>query len=185
MAEFARFVAQHREGQFDDQDYVALHDWSVNNLEDFWAELWAYFEVVTHRPYSRVKPSASADDIKWGRGWFEGATLNYAENALRHGDDGAVAVIAEAEDGSRAELTWAELRERVGSVAEWLRAVGCRLPRERPARGHRIPGQCGGRRGVVLLRARLRGAGGVEPIRPARTSRPLRYRRLSLERVDL
>ena len=36
-------------------DYHALHRWSVDDLEGFWASLWDFFEVRADAPYERVR----------------------------------------------------------------------------------------------------------------------------------
>ena len=55
--------------------------------------------------------------------WFVGATLNFAENLLRQGDE-HIALIFRGEDGSRRELTYGELRSQVGAVSGGLRDAG-------------------------------------------------------------
>ena len=43
VTDFARFVEARTGRQFD--DYAALWRWSVEDLEDFWAALWDYFDL--------------------------------------------------------------------------------------------------------------------------------------------
>ena len=71
-----------------------------------------------------------------GADWFPGATLNYAEHALRPGgtaatstlvgdDSGeAIAVIEVTEDGTEQLLTLPQLRARVGAAEAGLRRLG-------------------------------------------------------------
>ena len=35
--------------------YSELHDWSINNLEDFWAAMWDFGEVIASKPYDAIK----------------------------------------------------------------------------------------------------------------------------------
>ncbi|MDA8136242.1 MAG: acetoacetate--CoA ligase, partial [Desulfobacteraceae bacterium] len=35
-------------------DYPALWDWSVNNLEDFWALTWDFIRIKASKKYDRV-----------------------------------------------------------------------------------------------------------------------------------
>ena len=58
-----------------------------------------------------------------GAHWFPGATLNYAERALRRQDDHP-ALIAGSESGAASSVSYSELRERVGAVAAGLRRLG-------------------------------------------------------------
>ena len=64
-------------------DYAALHSWSVSpTCRDFWGAAAEFLGVRFHdRPRAVL---GRRDDA--GRAWFPGATLNYAEHALRAGD---------------------------------------------------------------------------------------------------
>lgn len=63
-----------------------------------------------------------------GAQWFPGATLNYAEHALRaaatRADEPALLHVDETHEPR--PVTWAELRRQVGSLAAELRALGVR-----------------------------------------------------------
>ena len=99
--------------------YDDLWKWSVTEVGPFWKSLWAYFDVLGHAPYSE----ALGDRKMPGTRWFDGATLNYAEHALRRRDD-ATAVLYRCEDATEATLSRADLATRVGSAAEGLRRLG-------------------------------------------------------------
>ena len=64
--------------------YDALYQWSIENISDFWATIWDFVEVKASKKYNRV-----IDDVTRmpGAKWFEGASLNFAENLLRFRDD--------------------------------------------------------------------------------------------------
>ncbi len=47
LARYQRWLAQHRGVTLG--DYRALHAWSVEHLEDFWASLWDFFGVRASR----------------------------------------------------------------------------------------------------------------------------------------
>ncbi|ATE52000.1 acetoacetate--CoA ligase [Actinosynnema pretiosum] len=98
-------------------DYPSLWEWSTSDLEGFWGALAEFTSTRFHSPPERVL----AVDAMPGAVWFPGATLNYAEHALRHE---GVAVVLRREDGHRAELTYAELRARVAAARAALRALG-------------------------------------------------------------
>ena len=105
----------------DEQGYAALHRWSVEHLEDFWALVWDHFDVQSSAPYERVLTSRSMP----GARWFSGARLNLAEHVLR--TRGAhTAVVAVDEQGPPVELSWDELRAQVGAVQSALRELGVR-----------------------------------------------------------
>jgi acetoacetyl-CoA synthetase len=101
-------------------DYEALWQWSVDELEEFWRSIWDFFDIVSHSEPTAVLGSAAMP----GAQWFPGATLNYAEHALRHGDDDDVAVVAHSQTRGPVRLTRGELRDEVARVSEGLRRLG-------------------------------------------------------------
>ena len=106
-------------------DYAALWTWSTNEPGAFWSSIADFFKVRFHQPATRALSSTEMP----GAQWFCGATLNYAEHALRSGEgDGDLAIIfeAEAEGGqTRAEnISRSWLRNQVSLVAFNLRAMG-------------------------------------------------------------
>ncbi|MEU5191479.1 acetoacetate--CoA ligase [Streptomyces klenkii] len=106
--------------------YAALHRWSVDELETFWQAFTAWSGVRFSHPYERVL----ADPAMPGARWFPGATLNYAEHALRAAEDparaGEPALLAVDETHDPRPVGWAELRRQVGSLAAELRRLGVR-----------------------------------------------------------
>jgi acetoacetyl-CoA synthetase len=106
--------------------YAALHRWSVDELATFWQAVTEWFDVRFATPYETVL----ADPAMPGARWFPGATLNYAEHALRAGEDparaGTPALLHVDETHEPAPVTWAELRRQVGSLAAELRRLGVR-----------------------------------------------------------
>ncbi|MFJ2213593.1 acetoacetate--CoA ligase [Streptomyces sp. NPDC101062] len=102
--------------------YRDLHHWSVTDLEGFWSSIWDHFDVRTHTPYDRV---LGRRDMP-GAEWFPGATLNYAEHALRAAgaapDD--VAVLARSQTRGPMELTWRQLADQVARARAGLRRLG-------------------------------------------------------------
>ncbi len=67
-------------------EYEQLRQWSVTELERFWAGIWEYFGVLHSRPYEQVLTDRGSEgspiDTMPGARWFGGAELNYAENML-------------------------------------------------------------------------------------------------------
>ncbi len=123
MTRFMRWVGEREGREF--EDYEQLRQWSVQELERFWAAVWEFCGVRSSRPYERVLPSREMPDARW----FEGAELNYAENMLRRDREGGrdpdqVAVLHASELRPLAELTWGELSAQVAAVASGLRALG-------------------------------------------------------------
>ena len=112
--------------QADFENYTALHRWSVEQLPAFWAAVAEWFDVRFATPCTEVL----ADDSMPGAVWFPGATLNYAEHALRTAEDpdraDEPALLHVDESHEPRPVTWRELRRQVGSLAAELRRLGVR-----------------------------------------------------------
>jgi acetoacetyl-CoA synthetase len=102
------------------EDYGALWQWSIDDLEGFWAAIWDWCGVKASQPYERVLGSREMP----GAEWFPGARLNYAEHALLRARGDAPAIVYGAEDGEPAEVSWDELRDQVARCAAGLRRLG-------------------------------------------------------------
>ncbi len=102
-------------------DYEELWQWSVDELEDFWADIWEFCGVRASKPYERVLGARTMP----GAEWFLGAELNYAENMLAvDRDPAAVAVLHSSELRPLREISWDELSVCVAEAAGGLRALG-------------------------------------------------------------
>ncbi len=99
--------------------YLEAHAWSVRDLDTFWSEVAAWFDVRFATPPT----TALGDDRMPGAVWFPGARLNYAELALRRRDD-AVALRGHSQTRDEVTLTWAQLADQVGRAAAGLRRLG-------------------------------------------------------------
>jgi acetoacetyl-CoA synthetase len=101
-------------------DYHELWQWSVDELEEFWASIWEFFEIDASAPYERVLTTHEMP----GATWFPGARLSYAEHVFRNRADDDVAIHHASELRPLAEWTWGELRARAGAIAAALRESG-------------------------------------------------------------
>jgi acetoacetyl-CoA synthetase len=113
IAHFRAWLAERKQVEL--PDYQALWQWSVAELEAFWAAVAEFLDVRFHTPADTVL----AERVMPGAHWFPGATLNYAEQALVVGDgkdDETEAVFFQREDGHTESLTWRELRARVAAA---------------------------------------------------------------------
>jgi acetoacetyl-CoA synthetase len=118
MTRYMRWLAAERERSFD--DYQALWEWSVTELEEFWASIWDFFAVRAATPYSQVLP----ERVMPGASWFPGAELSYADHIFRGKRDADVAILHASELRELGELRWGELREQVARAAAGLRGLG-------------------------------------------------------------
>src|SRR3954447_8301992 len=101
------------------QDYGELWQWSVDNLDGFWAAVWEFFELEG-AGYERV---LGRRDMP-GAEWFPGVTLSYAKHIFRGKDGSAVAIRHASELRELGEWTWDQLRAETARIAAGLRRLG-------------------------------------------------------------
>ena len=99
-----------------DADYLALHQWSLDEPAAFWRAVWDFTEI------QGIPGDTVCDDPTAlpGCRWFPNATLNFAENLLRFADD-REALVEIDESSARHALTYGQLREQVARLAGWMR----------------------------------------------------------------
>ncbi|HKO32927.1 MAG TPA: acetoacetate--CoA ligase [Candidatus Limnocylindria bacterium] len=111
--------------------YDELWRWSTDDLGAFWQSVWDHLNVRSSTPVE----AALGDARMPGANWFPGASLNWAEHALRldrrHPSD--VVVVARSQTRERQALTVAGLREQVARARAGLQRLGV-------GRGDRVAG---------------------------------------------
>jgi len=100
-------------------DYDSLHNWSVNNLDAFWREVWVGNDVIGNFEEKAFSPNK---DIRKAT-FFPNTNLNFAENLLV-GDDDRQAISFHGEGRESFSLTLKELKEKVASLAKWMKKSG-------------------------------------------------------------
>ena len=119
-ANMTRFIAQvNSRYALSITDYDALYQWSIDEKESFWFEIWDFCGIVGDKG-DRIL--LDGEDIEAAE-WFPDASLNFAENLLRKKTD-EIAIYFCAEDQVDYSLTWQDLHDQVASVADWLKAKG-------------------------------------------------------------
>ncbi|WP_323750047.1 acetoacetate--CoA ligase [Marinobacter sp.] len=126
-------LAQSRMGQFKSwlelqgfgsfEDYHALHQWSISELETFWQKVWEYCGLVCETPADRVLGSRAMP----GAEWFPGMKLNFAANLLRWAENGHAdkeAVVAYCETRPVLRKSYRELKADAGALEAFLRSKG-------------------------------------------------------------
>jgi acetoacetyl-CoA synthetase len=95
--------------------------WSPSSETRDSSQLSAFtaFLKVDGTPYSSVLEARIMPNAKW----FSGSRLNYAAHCL-HSDSDNPALIAANESGDYVEISWAELKSKVSSLAAHLRSLG-------------------------------------------------------------
>jgi acetoacetyl-CoA synthetase len=117
IGHFIDWLAQ-REGR-DFPDYQTLWSWSVRELPRFWESIAAYFEVHFHsEPSATLAPRSMP-----GARFFRGATLNYAEHALRRRGPELALLYRNEADAPRT-LSWDQLHDAVARARAGLVRLG-------------------------------------------------------------
>ncbi|SDO31420.1 acetoacetate--CoA ligase [Afipia sp. GAS231] len=124
MARYRQWLGEQRGLHF--QDYEAMRQWSVREIDAFWQSIWDYFDLRSPTPHSAVLAQRKMP----GAVWFPGAQVNYARQVLRHVEAahaaGQPAIVACGEDGVLKETSWPELRRKAAALAMHLKAQGVR-----------------------------------------------------------
>ncbi len=120
LTQFARQVIRKR--RLEINSYSEFYQWSVDQPEEFWSDLWDFGGVIA----SRKGATVLLDGGKMpGAHWFPEARLNFAENLMRRGDRGDAFVFWD-ESGFRRRVSYADLYSDVSRAAQALLALGLR-----------------------------------------------------------
>ena len=120
VTQFARQVIRKR--KLDLNTYPDFYRWTVDNPEEFWADVWDFCGVIASKRGNTVL----VDGEKMpGAHWFPEARLNFAENLMRRGDRGDAFVLWD-ETGFRRRLSFSDLTSDVSRAEQALRALGLR-----------------------------------------------------------
>lgn len=118
MYEFMQLINKNFNKQF--EHYYDLHQWSIDNIPEFWGEFWKWSEIK-----HSTAPENIVDDVNKmpGAKWFINARMNFAENLLQRRDN-HTAIIFWGENTVRKSLTYKELFEEVSRIADGLKKMG-------------------------------------------------------------
>ena len=101
-------------------NFENLHSWSVNNRENFWSEVWDFFNIIG---FKGSEPFIKPKNKMPGSMFFPNGKVNYAENMLSGNISGS-AIIFKSEDKIRKEVSWKELKVQVAALANFLKTQG-------------------------------------------------------------
>ncbi|HET7672662.1 MAG TPA: acetoacetate--CoA ligase [Burkholderiales bacterium] len=119
LTHFAQQVIRKR--RLDVNSYADFYQWSVDEPEEFWSDLWDFGGVL-----GRKGSTVLADGEKMpGAHWFPEGRLNLAQNLLRRGDRGDAFVFWD-ETGFKRRVSYSDLTTDVSRAAQALKALGLR-----------------------------------------------------------
>ncbi|MFZ1676572.1 MAG: acetoacetate--CoA ligase [Saprospiraceae bacterium] len=102
------------------KDYESLWQWSVDQPEVFWETIISFFNVTLHTPYTRVLSGGAMPDMIW----FDGATLNYAEQIQKGMAGQQTAILFASERGDRRSISVDDMWREVSKVRAYYLAHG-------------------------------------------------------------
>lgn len=110
------------------KDSHELHEWSVTEPHAFWIDLWGYVDLMPKLP-SGIQRAYNPDvPISKVPPFFDGATVNYAENVLTQPlvdpQSPALVGLREGQNLDGEVWSWAVLRENVRRVRSALLRSG-------------------------------------------------------------
>src|SRR6185369_10268831 len=120
LTQFARHVV--RKYRLDQNTYPEFYQWTVDNPEEFWSEVWDWCGVVASKKGGTVLVDG---DQMPGAKWFPEARLNLAENLLKRGDQGDAFVFWD-ERGFQRRVSYSALTSDVSRAAQAIAQLGLR-----------------------------------------------------------
>lgn len=101
-------------------NYQELYNWSISELEQFWASFWECADLIYSQNYTKVLDSGN--HISQCQ-WFLDSKLNYAENLLRYRDE-KTAIIFVNECAIQQKISYSELYQLVAKASYYLKTQG-------------------------------------------------------------
>ena len=119
-ARLTAFIDDLQEEGHEFDDYEALWQWSVTDIDAFWRAVWEHFDLPSETPPTTMLADASMP----GARWCPGTRVNLVHQVFRHARSRAPAMVYESEGGAVREVSWAQLEQQVGAMAQCLRERG-------------------------------------------------------------
>src|SRR3954469_8919363 len=104
------------------EEYGDLWQWSVDDIERFWAAIWDFFDVQADGDPDPVLGKREMP----GAEWFPNTKLSYAEHIFQGKDEDALAIQHASELRELGSWTWGDLRRETARIRAGLieRGVG-------------------------------------------------------------
>ena len=118
IAKYINFVNSNYNQSF--EEYEDIYNWSISNIDEFWESISKYTGIIFHtKTNSILKTDDSFIDAKW----FDGFTMNYAENLLKYKNDD-VAIEFFCENKINGKITYKQLNREVKKIFFYLKEFG-------------------------------------------------------------
>lgn len=109
-------------------NYSELHQWSIEQPEEFWSLLWQYAGITPALPKDVSKPDILNSQGHFSEAkWFSTIQLNFAENLLQRRDKKSAIISCgepELNNGEDRSINYEELYSQVAKLAASLKNMG-------------------------------------------------------------
>ena len=115
-------INAHYNANLPKDQFAPLHNWSINNIADFWNALWDFQGIIGDKGDVTLEDIIQAPYARF----FPNGKLSYAENMLHYWqtNPNKSAIIYRHQDGPDRALTGAQLCEQVSLWEQALRNAG-------------------------------------------------------------
>ena len=118
LTKYMNFLGEESNLKF--KNYDELWKWSINYREDFWSSFWDFSGIIASKKWDTILENPN--DMLESK-WFQGATLNYAENLLKYRDE-KTALTFKGEAQSAIKITYDELYNKVSRLQKSMKKDG-------------------------------------------------------------
>ena len=116
-SDYTNFLDRKKKLKFD--SYNEMHDWSVNNLGDFWESILQYFKIKLHSDYHITFKKSNSNKMYESK-WFVGSKLNYAEYLFNNATSNRPAIKYQIESSNIKEISWEDLKLKTKKIQNFL-----------------------------------------------------------------
>ena len=114
------------------KSYKDLHNWSINEMSDFWKSIVDFFDIEFDKPPKFIY-KFNKDFIK--SQWFVGSKISYSKNIFKNENIISPAIKYQSEDGKYLEISWNSLKQKTLELQQILINNNIKI-------GDRVVGYC-------------------------------------------
>ena len=97
--------------------YKDLHNWSINEISDFWKSIVDFFEIEFDKPPTSIY-KFNKDFFK--SQWFNDSKISYSKNVFKNENLNTPAIKYQNENGKYLEISWNSLKQKTLEIQEIL-----------------------------------------------------------------
>ena len=114
------------------KSYKDLHNWSINEISDFWKSIVDFFDIEFDKPPTSIY-KFNKDFFK--SQWFNDSKISYSKNVFKNENLDTPAIKYQNENGEYLEISWNSLKQKTLEIQEILINNNIKI-------GDRVVGYC-------------------------------------------